>query len=226
MSSGWKVVVADELGITRRAVTNMLRKASQVDEVIECSTVDQGLTLLEQGEPTLLLVDLKAPGLDLVSAARERCPGLKIVVLTGYDQPEDALEALRAGADGFLVKGMLSEELMTCLNCVVDTGVVVTSRVFKKALYTVAQQPPAVIVEPSRVQEQPLDEPLASRLTLREREIFDLMARAFSNKEIAAELHIAEQTVKVHVSRILAKLGQPNRAQAVIHGLRPARNGH
>lgn len=219
MESAWRVLIADELGITRRAMATALRTDSPNHDVIECGTIDAVLAALEQEEATLLLVDLMSPGLDLVAAARERQQGLKIVVMAGYDQPFDALHALQAGADGFLVKGMHPGELMVCLRCVVETGVVVTSRVLKRAL-TAAPDRSGVqpcVVESGRMN---LDEHVAEVLTPREREIFELMARNCSNKEIAALLHIAEQTVKVHVSRILTKLGQPNRAQAVIHGLR------
>lgn len=216
MQASWKVIVADELGITRRALASVMRADSAGHEVWESGTADGVLQLLTEFEATLLLVDLMRPGLDLVRAARERLPGLKIVVLAGYDQPADSVEALQAGADGFLVKGMQAEELMTCLRCVVDTGVVVTSRVLKKALDGQQAQRPTML-EPKAVS---VDEEVSELLTPREREIFDLMAQNCSNKEIAAALHIAEQTVKVHVSRILTKLGQPNRAQAVIHGVR------
>lgn len=217
-TSGWKVVVSDELGITRRAIAGVIRKADERHEVVECSTVERVMAALAEGEPTLLLVDLKNPGLHLVASARAVHPGLKIVVLAGYDSPEDALYALKAGADGFLVKGMSPEELMTCLQCVVETGVVVTSRVFKRTLDHLTLVDRADTEE--AVNDLDIEPQVIDSLTFREREIFDLMAQAYSNKEIAASLHIAEQTVKAHVSRILTKLGQPNRARAVIHGLR------
>ncbi|MFZ5827748.1 MAG: LuxR C-terminal-related transcriptional regulator [Bacillota bacterium] len=222
MQTGWKVIIADKLGITRRALTMAFRMESENHQVLESGSAHEVLELLQRVDPTLLLVDLHAPGLDLVREARAQSPGLKIVVLAGYDQPSDALDALKAGADGFLVKGMFPEELMTCLRCVVDTGVVVTSRVLKAALGQVTEpsRPNIHIVDPV-----PLDDEIMNGLTPREREIFELMAENYSNKEIGARLHIAEQTVKAHVSRILTKMGQPNRAQAVIHGLRSTRNG-
>lgn len=223
METGWKVIVADELGITRRAIATAIRADAPGHEVLECSSSEAVLSLLGQGETTLLLVDLRAPGLALVAAARTEFPGLKIVVVAGYDQPADALQALQAGADGFLVKGMYPEELMTCLRCVVDTGVVVTSRVVKRALVGIPEAAQHGR-EPERHLGPAVDQQVVDMLTPRERDIFDLMARNYSNKEIAASLHIAEQTVKVHVSRILTKLGQPNRAQAVIYALRGGKN--
>lgn len=224
METGWKVIVADELGITRRAVSTAIKSYSEDHEVLECSSTESVLALLEQVEPTLMLVDLKSPGLALVKAAREIRPGLKIVVLAGYDQPSDALRALQAGADGFLVKGMYPEELMTCLRCVVDTGVVVVSRVVKRALTGLKVPAEPDVTIPAEGEGPAVEPEVADLLTPREREIFDLMARNCSNKEIASTLHIAEQTVKVHVSRILTKLGQPNRAQAVIYGVKGTRS--
>lgn len=219
MENEWKVVVADRFGITRRAVATVIRNAAPGNEVLECGTAEAAMACLEQGSVTLLVVDLEFPGLEFVAAAREQFPGLKIVVMAGYDRPEDALRALQAGADGFLVKGMFPEELLTCLRCVVETGVIVTSRLVKRAL-----QNERVLEESRPVHgEYAVDGRAEELLTPREREIFSLMAQACSNKEIAATLHIAEQTVKAHVSRILVKLGQPNRAQAVIHGLRNGR---
>lgn len=216
---GWKVIVADQLSITRRAIATVIRLDSEEHEVMEAGSTEAALALMEEAVPTLLLVDLKAPGLELVSLARAAHPGLKIVVLAGYDQPRDGLLALQAGADGFLVKGMFPEELTTCLRCVVDTGVVVVSRVVKQALQGIATPPQSDRPHPTLLPEKQM----ADLLTPREREIFDLISQGFSNKEIAAALHIAEQTVKAHVSRILVKLGQPNRAQAAIYG---ALNGH
>lgn len=214
--TGWKVIVADRLAITRRAVATAIRLDSEEHEVRECGTAKDAMAVLMEMHATLLLVDLHAPGLSLVRQAREVRPDLKIVVLAGYDEPADALEALQAGADGFLVKGMFPEELLECLHCIVDTGVVVTSRVLKSALNGKAK----MTLENGEAANSLLDDRVVRLLSQREREIFELMAKNYSNKEIAAALHISEQTVKVHVSHILTKLGEPNRAQAVIRGLR------
>lgn len=217
MDTKWTVIVADELSITRRAVATTIRAAHPENEVFECSDSSSVLSLLDTTDPTLVLVDLKDPGLDLVEAIRQRKPRIRIVVLAGYDQPFEALHALQAGADGFLVKGIFPDELMSCLRCVVDTGVVVTSRMVISALspHQGHDEPPTVLHS-----ERQVDHEVAKRLTQREREIFQQMAKGQSNKEIAGALQIAEPTVKAHVSRILAKLGQPSRAQAVICGVR------
>lgn len=251
MGSNWRVVVADGHEITRRAFAAVLQARPETEAVLECTTSADALALIEQSAPHLLLVDARSPGLELVAAAKELAPGLKVVVMAGYDHADEALQAVLAGAEGYLVKGMHPSELVACLQCIVDTGVMVASPLLLSSMRGLAlgsalqrdagrpeQTAPGVwmaapqLVQPAAVPmlgaeveiagEEPelLGSDALALLTPREREIFSLIARNRSNKEIAHTLSIAEQTVKSHVSRILTKLGQPNRAQAVIHGLR------
>lgn len=132
----WRVIVADGSEITCRGLAATIRQGSDAHQVVECCTSEEALALLSEAEPTLLLVDLLSPGLRLVSEARSMWPDVRIVVTAGDVQVAAAVAALQAGADGYLVKGMLATDLMACLRCVVDIGTVVVAGSLRGSLRT------------------------------------------------------------------------------------------
>lgn len=149
---------------------------------------------------------------------------MKIVVMTGYDHPEEALRAAQAGAQGYLVRGIDPDEIVRCLRAILESEVLVFSAALSEALRvpvapTILPLDRAASLGANPAEVQP-SIAIMEGLSRREREIFELMVKNLSNKEIAVQLLISEQTVKAHVSRILVKLGQPNRAKAVIHAVR------
>jgi DNA-binding NarL/FixJ family response regulator len=217
--------VADERSTTRRALAYALRSAFPDCEVQEGGPEHEVLSQLAESPLDLLLLDIHAPGLALLAHVRHQWPVLKVVVMTGYDQPDEAVKALRAGAQGYLVRGMHPDELVRCIGCVLETDVLVISATVGIALDLIAQpnaKPAAAVAEVAHPEPEPPSPAslMMDILSRREREIFGLMVKNLSNKEIAAQLIISGQTVKAHVSRILVKLGQPNRAKAVIHAVR------
>jgi DNA-binding NarL/FixJ family response regulator len=163
--------------------------------------------------PDVAVLDVRMPKLDGLAAteAVRSTPGndTKVLVLTTYDSDEYVYRALRAGASGFLLKSLPPEELIAAIrvaargDALIDPSV--TSRLI--ARFAASLEPPA-------------SPPELDRLTSREREVLLLIADARSNAEIADTLYIGEETVKTHVSRVLGKLGLPDRVHAVVYAYR------
>ncbi|MCO1581478.1 response regulator transcription factor [Crossiella sp. SN42] len=160
--------------------------------------------------PDVAMLDIRMPKVDGLSATEAILAApdnrTKVVVLTTYDNDEYVYRALRAGASGFLLKSLPPEELLTAIrvaargDALIDPSV--TQRLISRFAGSIA--PPA-------------SAPGLDSLTAREREVLLLVARAHSNAEIAAALHVGDETVKTHVSRILAKLGLRDRVHAVVY---------
>ncbi|MCQ4082112.1 response regulator transcription factor [Streptomyces sp. RB6PN25] len=194
----------------RVAFNLVLESQPDMSVVGEAGDGAEAVRLADRLRPQVVLMDVRMPGVDGIEATSKivaSCPETRVLILTTFDLDEYAFAGLRAGASGFLIKNALPEELLAAIRTVAAGDAVVSPRVTRRLLETCAHQLPA--------SEGPQDERLA-RLTAREREILTEVARGKSNAEIAAELHLAEATVKTHLSRVLVKLGLRDRVQAVV----------
>ncbi|WP_456229001.1 response regulator [Streptomyces sp. YJ-C3] len=181
----------------------------------EAGTGSEAVRLASQLRPDVVLMDIRMPGMDGIEATRrivstdaENAP--RILILTTFDMDEYAYAGLRAGASGFLIKDALPEELLAGVRAVAAGDAIVAPALTRRLLDAYVHHLPAAPGSPA-----PPDPRVAS-LTDREREILTVIAQGWTNTEIAARLHLAESTVKTHVSRILAKTGARDRVQAVI----------
>jgi DNA-binding NarL/FixJ family response regulator len=175
--------------------------------------------------PDVVLMDLKMPGLDGVSATREitaSCPGVAVLVLTTYADDETLLPALRAGARGYLTKDASAEEIEAAIHAVAAGKTYLDPAVQAQVIAAAtsgAQAPAAPAAEPAPAAPAALPDDL----TPREAEVLALIAGGLSNAEIAARLVVSHATVKTHVNRVFSKTGARDRAQAVryayAHGL-------
>lgn len=193
MTSDITVMVIDDHEVVRRGVAQAIDRAEGMTVVAEAADVAESLRRLPLVEPQVLLVDLQLPdgtGLDVIAASRA-LPQTRAVVLTSFEDPDALRSARAAGARAFLLKTVRGEEIVEAVRAVADG----------RNLIGRAAVP------------SPATDPMAA-LTPSERRVLDLIGDGMSNREIAAELGVAEKTVKNHVTGMLAKLGMRRRTQA------------
>ena len=202
-----RVLIADDHLVVREGLRAILEAATDLVLGGEASDGVEAVRLAGELSPDVVLMDLRMPGMDGIEAIRQiktRYPAVEIVILTTYDDDAYIVRGLRAGARGYLLK---------------DAGRQVLFEAIRAAARGESLLPPAVVEKVVAHLEEP--RPVeAERLSEREREVLALMAQGAANKEIAAHLHIAERTVKAHVTSIFNKLGVNSRTEAVAVALR------
>jgi two-component system, NarL family, response regulator LiaR len=201
-----RVLIADDHGVVRQGLRMYLGSDSEIEIVGEARNGAEAVNLTQKLQPDVVLMDLLMPimdGIAATTAIRRESPDVEVVALTSVLDDTSVIEAVRAGAIGYLLKDTDSHELR---------------RAIKAAAAGQVQLSPAAstrLLREIRTPEQSVEV-----LTEREKEVLQLLALGMSNQEICRELHIAEQTVKSHVSHILAKLGVPSRTQAALYAIR------
>jgi len=206
-----RVLLVDDQTLVRQGIRSLLTLAAQVEVVAEAADGIDALAAIEETRPDVVLLDLRMPRLDgagTLKALAERDFRPPVLVLTTFDDDEAVLDVLRAGARGFLLKDVTLDELVHAIETLARGGRLVQPAVTAALLQRLADRPAA-----------DNEHPAAQALTTREVEILVLMAGGFANREIARALHLAEGTVKNHVSSILLKLSARDRTRAVLGGL-------
>ena len=212
-----RTVLVDDQEMYRLGFRMLLESQKDVELVGEAEDGSAAVELLAGVEADVVLMDVRMPRMDGIEATRRIVGGSgggtadgsgpRVLVLTTFDLDEYAFEAIRAGASGFLLKDTTLEELMAAIRHVHDGDAVMAPSTTRRLIDRFAAHPaPMADAEPA-----PLD-----RLTSREKEVFLLLARGLPNDRIARDLSIAEGTVRIHIGRILGKLGLHDRAQAVV----------
>jgi DNA-binding NarL/FixJ family response regulator len=207
------IVLADDQPLLRRGFRMILETEQDLTVVGEAGDGGEAVDLALSCAPDVVLMDIRMPGTDGIEATRRITAadtGVRVLVLTTFDQDEYAFGALRAGASGFLLKDVRPAELIAAIRTVAAGDAVIAPRVTRRLLEEYAQ------VLPVSASQREQDYPQLSALTEREREVLIAVARGLSNTEIAASLFVSEATVKSHVGRILAKLGLRDRVQVVV----------
>jgi DNA-binding NarL/FixJ family response regulator len=201
-----RVLVADDQALVRSGFRMILEAREDLEVVGEAENGAEAVELAGRLEPDVILMDVRMPEVDGVEATR-RLAGSKarVIILTTFDLDEHVVEALRAGASGFLLKDVRPEQLVEAVRVVAAGDALLAPTVTRRLLDRFAAALPVEAPPPS------LD-----TLTARELEILRLLASGYSNAEIAAELVVSEATVKTHVSSVLRKLGVRDRVQAVV----------
>ncbi|EGQ4115178.1 response regulator transcription factor [Staphylococcus pseudintermedius] len=201
-----KIALVDDHFIVRQGLEFLLSTQPQIEVV---GSFGEGQALLDalatdQIEPELILVDLVMPemnGITLIQKLKEQHAGIKILVLTSYVDEEHVMSAMQAGADGYEMKDVDPEALMTSIETVLQGD---------KVIHKDAQQVmDTVITKPH----------MLNKLSKRETEVLKEMAKGKTNKEIAETLFVSEKTIKTHVSHILSKLEVTDRTQAAIYAM-------
>jgi DNA-binding NarL/FixJ family response regulator len=207
-----RVLLVDDQALVRVGFRAVLEQEPDLEVVGEAGDGAQAVTMTRAVRPDVTLMDVRMPSVDGIEATRRIVASgssARVLVLTTFDLDEYVFAALRAGASGFLLKDAMPAELVAAIRAVAAGDAVVAPGVTRRLIEAFAPH------LPSTSGRSPVEERLAG-LTARERDVLVELARARSNLEIAGRLHVTEATVKVHVSRILAKLGLRDRAQVVV----------
>jgi DNA-binding NarL/FixJ family response regulator len=202
-----RVVIADDQPMMRAGFKAVLEAAGDIEVVGEAGDGEQAVRAALEFVPDVVLMDIRMPGMDGIEATR-RLPRQRVLILTTFGLDQYILEALRAGASGFLLKDAPTEEVVAAVRAVAAGDAVLSTAVTRQLLDQVAKRLPAAVSR--RPDELDL-------LTEREQEVLRMLANGLSNAEIAAALVVSEATVKSHVSHLLGKLGLRDRVQAVIY---------
>ena len=208
-----RLILVDDQEMYRLGFRMLLETQEGVEVVGEAEDGRAAVDLIERVEADIVLMDVRMPRMNGIEATRTitqgGAGGPRVIVLTTFDLDEYAYEAIRAGASGFLLKDASLEELMAAIHHVHGGDAVMAPSTTRRLIEHFALPPPVVDDGDDRFR-------ALADLTAREREVLARVARGLSNEAIAHDLCVAEGTVRVHVSRILGKLGLRDRAQAVV----------
>jgi DNA-binding NarL/FixJ family response regulator len=204
------VLLADDHAMLRSGMRAILDTQPDLDCVAEVADGRAAVAEVARLRPDVAVLDIRMPKLDGLSATEAILAApdnrTKVVVLTTYDSDEYVYRALNAGASGFLLKSLPPEELISAIRVAARGDALIDPSVTQRLVSRFARSLAPAATAPGLAQ-----------LTAREREVLLLVAAAHTNAEIAAALHVGDETVKTHVSRILAKLGLRDRVHAVVY---------
>jgi DNA-binding NarL/FixJ family response regulator len=208
-----RVVLVDDQSLVRSGITTLLAGGDDgtgrdIRVIGEASDGADALPLIRRVRPDVVLMDIRMPGVDGLEATRQIradpvCRASAVLMLTTFDTDEDVLAALRAGADGYLLKAAAPVRLRSAVRAAADGEPVLSPAVARQVMSHAAASP------------LPTPDPRLERLTLREREVLSALSQGEDNSTVAQALRLSPQTVRTYVSRLLAKLGATSRAQLV-----------
>ncbi|MED1410213.1 MULTISPECIES: response regulator [Bacillus] len=204
-----KLLLVEDHHIVRRGLVFFLKSREEFEIIGEAENGEEALTFVQKEKPDLVLMDLSMPKMDGIEATKrikQYDKTIKILMLSSFSEQDYVLPALEAGADGYQLKEVQPDQLVASIVAVYQGNTNFHPKVT-----------PALLGRPAVKKEK--ENPF-SMLTKREQEVLREIAKGRSNKEIAAELHITEQTVKTHVSNVLAKLEVDDRTQAALYAVK------
>ena len=211
-----RVIVVDDHSLFRRGLQMVLSTEDDIDVVGEASDGAEALRRVEELLPDVVLMDVWMPrrsGIDACAEIKAAAPSTRIIMLTSSEEEEDLFGAVRAGANGYLLKDVPAEEVADAIRAVVTGQSLITPKMAGLLLgeFNAMRR---------RDEERNLGLPGAPRLSPRELDVLRLLARGMANREIAGSLGISENTVKNHVRNILQKLQLHSRMEAVVYAVR------
>ena len=205
-----RVIVVDDQGLVREGLMTLLEAAPGIEPIAAAVDGEEAIELCARHRPDVVLMDLRMPKVDGVEATRRiraADPDVEVVVLTTHADEASILDALRAGARGYLTKDAGIAEISRAIQAAAAHQAVLDPQVQSQLLAAATSASPAAAVRADRA--------LPDDLTPREAEVLSLIARGLSNREIADTLVVSEATVKTHINHVFSKIGARDRAQAV-----------
>ena len=207
-----RVLLVDDQSLLRMGFRLILEAEPDIEVVGEAGDGASGVSMASALHPDVVLMDVRMPGMDGIKATAsiiEAGPASKVLILTTFDLDQYVFAGLKAGASGFMLKDAPPAELLAAIRTVADGEAVLAPTATRRLIDQFAP----LLPDPGKQQDR---DAMLSKLTDRERTVFAEVAAGRSNREIATELHLSEGTVKIHVGRILTKLGLRDRVQAVV----------
>jgi DNA-binding NarL/FixJ family response regulator len=204
-----KVFLMDDHEIVRRGVRELLEGSGDIVVVGEAGTAAEAIARIPATRPDVAVLDVRVPdmsGVEVCRAIRSNHPEVRCLMLTSYSDDEALLGAIMAGASGYVLKQIRGNDLVDAVRAIASGASLLDPAVTARVLERLRSP-------------DPVDERLA-RLTVQERRILDLIAEGLSNRQIGAEMHLAEKTVKNYVSNLLSKLGMDRRTEAAVYVVR------
>lgn len=204
-----RLAVVDDHPLFREGVASILAAEPDIEIVGQASSAEGAIQIANALQPDIMLLDLNLPGggVYATQAIKAAVPSIKLVILTGSDEEEDVLETLKAGAQAYLLKGVMARELIEVLH-LVEAGQSYVSPILAASLLRGMGK--TTLPEP-----QP-DKNALDELSEREKQILSLLADGLSNQQIGQRLFLAEKTIKHYVTSVLQKLNVQNRVQAAL----------
>lgn len=206
MTDPIQVVVVDDHPVFREGFAALLRSIPDIEVLATASSGEEAVAAVDEHEPAVVVMDVQMPGMDGVEATRRVVadhPGTGVVVLTMSEEDATLLDAVRAGARGYLLKGAEPDEIVRAITTVAAGGVVFGAVLATRVVEFMAR--------PRSAEAEPFPE-----LSAREREVLDLVASGLTNGQIASQLFLSPKTVRNHVHAVLSKLQAADRTEAVI----------
>ncbi len=204
-----RLVIADDHAVVRQGLISLLEGEGTINVVGEAGTGQEALALVRERRPDLALLDVTMPdmnGLEATCQIKEELPQVDVLILTMHEEEAFFFEALQAGASGYVLKGAHSEELLRAIRVIHEGGVHISPDLAGELVRDYIDRQPDAVVD--------------DLLTPREREVMTLIAKGFTNSDIAEKLTLSVNTVKTHRSNIYDKLDIHDRAQLVDYALR------
>lgn len=202
-----RVFLVDDHELVRRGIADIVDAERDLEVVGECGTARQTLGRVSATRPDVVVLDVRLPdgsGVDVCRAIRSEHPDIACLMLTAYDDDEASEAAVLAGAAGYVLKDIRGKNLIDGIRLVAGGGSLITRSVSERVVSRLA---------PAEAQGGP-------ELTLRERQVLDLIGAGLTNRQIGERLELAEKTVKNYVSGLLAKLGLERRTQAAVYAVK------
>ena len=200
-----RVLIADDHLVVREGLATMLHATGEFEIVGQAINGQEAIDQAEKLRPDVVLIDIQMPkvsGIEATYQISQRLPGTRVVILSSFDQDEYIYRAVQAGAKGYLLKDGGLEELLNVVRAAARGESLLPPRIATKLVERIS-------ISPGQ-----------QTLTHREEDVLHLLARGLRNREIAAQLHITERTVKNHVANIIAKLGVKSRTEALSQALK------